>query len=633
MKREIKGITLIALVVTIVVLLILAGVSISILTGDSGIITQADRAKLATELSGYVEELEEYKKGKLYNNSKFIEESLTAGKTKLYYNTQEEGETGNIKTVIKSISDEYFEKLEIIKGELLINTKNKEEIKLAQSLGIQVNPYDITEDGELLSSEGNLLLMDENGTVTIPESVRKIGDGAFRGLEGLRTIIIPGTVKEIGNYAFSGNPTLENVIMEEGVEKIGDFAFQDCTALKEVDIADTVSIMGDTCFGWCRSLERFKFPNALNTIPNRALSSCVNLVEINIPEGVVNIRNAAFEYCSKIEEIYIPSTVNNIVGSAFQGMASLTNIKIATNNKSYSFSDNSLMSANGKVLYYMLSNKSEIVIPETVEELSSGALIDYSKSATLKITKNVKTISTVISGNITKIDVVSDNSYFKSDGGNLYNKDMTNLIKYCGNESVVNLPDTVKKINSYAFYGKKNVQKLTLPEAIEQLDGFSLESTQISELYLPKNVKAIYTSTFSGNTTVTISEDNPNYKTTDGTLILSKDGKRLVATSKNLAEYNIPSSVETIGGSAFYRRTAMKNIKIPSNVKTIENNAFDYSTTLAKVEITSSIKEIGTSAFSRCFSLVEIVIDKKENEISGAPWGCPYGLRAIKWKE
>ena len=44
-----KGITLIALVITIIVLLILAGVSISMLTGDNGILTQAKLAKEKTE--------------------------------------------------------------------------------------------------------------------------------------------------------------------------------------------------------------------------------------------------------------------------------------------------------------------------------------------------------------------------------------------------------------------------------------------------------------------------------------------------------------------------------------------------------------------------------------------------------
>lgn len=49
MKKNVHGITLIILVITIVVLIILAGVSISMLTGQNGIITQAQRAKEETE--------------------------------------------------------------------------------------------------------------------------------------------------------------------------------------------------------------------------------------------------------------------------------------------------------------------------------------------------------------------------------------------------------------------------------------------------------------------------------------------------------------------------------------------------------------------------------------------------------
>ena len=47
--KERKGITLIALVITIIVLLILAGVSIAMLTGQNGILTQAQNSKQATE--------------------------------------------------------------------------------------------------------------------------------------------------------------------------------------------------------------------------------------------------------------------------------------------------------------------------------------------------------------------------------------------------------------------------------------------------------------------------------------------------------------------------------------------------------------------------------------------------------
>ena len=58
MKKNVHGITLIALVITIIVLLILAGVSISMLTGQNGILTQANNAKQATEQANAKEKVE-----------------------------------------------------------------------------------------------------------------------------------------------------------------------------------------------------------------------------------------------------------------------------------------------------------------------------------------------------------------------------------------------------------------------------------------------------------------------------------------------------------------------------------------------------------------------------------------------
>ena len=53
-----KGISLIALVITIIVLLILAGISIAMLTGENGILTKATTAKDETKKAQYKEVLE-----------------------------------------------------------------------------------------------------------------------------------------------------------------------------------------------------------------------------------------------------------------------------------------------------------------------------------------------------------------------------------------------------------------------------------------------------------------------------------------------------------------------------------------------------------------------------------------------
>ena len=55
--RNQKGITLIALVITIIVLLILAGVSIAMLTGQNGILTQANSARTETAQAEAVERI------------------------------------------------------------------------------------------------------------------------------------------------------------------------------------------------------------------------------------------------------------------------------------------------------------------------------------------------------------------------------------------------------------------------------------------------------------------------------------------------------------------------------------------------------------------------------------------------
>ena len=230
-RKNEKGITLVALTVTIIVLLIIGGVTVVGLKGDNGILNTAGYTKLLSELSEYKEEVELFKENKEAENKKFNGESLTAGKDTINYNTKKEDETGNIKTVVTDISDKYFSNLEIIKGELLLKTKDKQLIKAAKQVGIQINPYDITDEGELLSSNGNLLLLDNEGTLTLPDSVKKIGSGAFSGVEGLRKIIIPSSVIEIEDTAFSNNKTLETVVIQGNLTSIGNLAFDGANKL------------------------------------------------------------------------------------------------------------------------------------------------------------------------------------------------------------------------------------------------------------------------------------------------------------------------------------------------------------------------------------------------------------------
>ena len=67
--KNTKGITLIALVVTIIILLILAGISIAMLTGNNGVLTQGQRAKEETRIASVEETVKLYKQGKYIDSA------------------------------------------------------------------------------------------------------------------------------------------------------------------------------------------------------------------------------------------------------------------------------------------------------------------------------------------------------------------------------------------------------------------------------------------------------------------------------------------------------------------------------------------------------------------------------------
>lgn len=68
-NKNIKGITLIALVITIIILLILGGVSIAMLTGNNGILTQAQNAKKEIGEKSELEKIQIAVEGLLINKS------------------------------------------------------------------------------------------------------------------------------------------------------------------------------------------------------------------------------------------------------------------------------------------------------------------------------------------------------------------------------------------------------------------------------------------------------------------------------------------------------------------------------------------------------------------------------------
>ena len=212
-KKEQKGITLIALVITIIVLLILAGVSIAMITGNNGILTQANDSKEETTLAERREKL------KLLQQEAYMEEYNNA-KTEL---TEEEA------TDLGWTENGYLE-----------YSGNESTIYIPSKVG---------------KKETNLFMIKDNSEIT--------------------KIVVPGDIKDLSNCKFSNLPNLEVVILKEGISKTGQIMFNNCKKLeyltlpstlteiqgfafeasniKDITIPKSVTTIGTGIFGWCEN--------------------------------------------------------------------------------------------------------------------------------------------------------------------------------------------------------------------------------------------------------------------------------------------------------------------------------------------------------------------------------------------
>lgn len=101
MLRQEKGVTLISLVITIIVMLILAGVTISMVLGENGVLTQATKAKSAQAEASVEEQLQQAMTAAIsqFYQDQYVDTSVAGGTTNLAEQLAAYMVTGNGKTV------------------------------------------------------------------------------------------------------------------------------------------------------------------------------------------------------------------------------------------------------------------------------------------------------------------------------------------------------------------------------------------------------------------------------------------------------------------------------------------------------------------------------------------------------
>lgn len=144
-------------------------------------------------------------------------------------------------------------------------------------------------------------------SITLPASIKSIGDYAFRSCTALKSITIPDSVKTIGYGAFYGCTSLTDVTISKSVTKMECATFLGCTALKSITIPNSVTKMDQSVFEDCTSLTTVNLLGPITSIETFCFKDCYSLTSITIPETVTSIKSRAFKGCRNLQSIVCKS--------------------------------------------------------------------------------------------------------------------------------------------------------------------------------------------------------------------------------------------------------------------------------------------------------------------------------------
>ena len=248
-------------------------------------------------------------------------------------------------------------------------------------------------------------------------------------------------------------------------------------------------------------------------------------------------------------------------------------------------------------------------IPSSVTCIDEYAFNGCSSLTSINIPSSVTSIGGSAFEGCSSLTSINIPSSVTSIGGSAF--------QYCSSLTSINIPSSVNSIEWGTFSGCSSLTSINIPSSVTSIGGSAFSRcSSLTSINIPSSVTSIRGSAFSGCsalTAFTVDANNPNY-CAEGCILFNKEKTTLVCAFGGQKTYNIPSSVTSIGGSAFQYCSSLTSINIPSSVTSIGHSAFSGCSALTSINIPSSVTSIGSYAFNGCDALKVVLLQSDRIE-------------------
>ena len=162
-------------------------------------------------------------------------------------------------------------------------------------------------------------------SVTLPNTIKTIGDYSFKSLWDLKSIDLPSSLITIGDEAFCDCQSLESIDIPENVTSIGANVFKQCKILKSVTVGNSLKDIGNGAFSYCSLLGEINI-GSVEKLGRGAFAECTNLRTVILPQNLQEILENTFYFCKSLKSVIIPESVRSIGDWAFCGCSALDTV-------------------------------------------------------------------------------------------------------------------------------------------------------------------------------------------------------------------------------------------------------------------------------------------------------------------